>query len=38
MGGTHARAYHRMDDVEIAAIYALIVENNRCLANESAQS
>jgi len=34
MGGTHARAYHQRDDVEIAAIYAHSGERARDLAAE----
>jgi len=34
MGGTHARAYHKRDDVEIAAIYAHTANRAEALANE----
>lgn len=34
MGSTHARAYHRMDDVEIAAIYASSSKRAEPLASE----
>lgn len=34
MGGTHARAYHQRDDVEIAAIYARSGRRAQDLANE----
>ena len=34
MGGTHARAYHKLDDVEIAAIYASSSKRAEPLASE----
>jgi predicted dehydrogenase len=34
MGGTHARAYHKRDDVELAAIYAHTARRGEALATE----
>lgn len=34
MGGTHARAYHRLDGVEVASIYAATARRAEPLANE----
>lgn len=38
MGGTHARAYHKMEDVEIAMIYASSPKRAEPLANELGSS